>query len=40
MTQVLWQKSKRKVMNVNQDLHQGEMLLLNVNVYKKFSWIK
>ena len=29
-TQVLWQKSKRKVMNENQDLHQGEMLLLNV----------
>ena len=23
-------------MNVNQDLHQGEMLLLNVNVYKNF----
>ena len=29
-TQVLWEKSKHKVMNENQDLHQGEMLLLSV----------
>ena len=30
MTQVLWQKSQREAMNENQDLHRGEILLLDV----------